>query len=283
MQIGLGTVQFGLDYGVSNATGQVSLDEAARILMFCQQNDIQLFDTAALYGQSERVLGQIGPLGDKNKIVTKLPPCSDLSSAEIDSVFNQSLVNLKVSHVYGLMLHQGADLLSKRGRDIYNKLQDYKSNGLVSKIGVSVYTPEETWEIINKFEIDLIQLPVNVFDQRFVQSGVLQALKRLNVEVHARSTFLQGLLLMKPEDVPDYFVPFKKHLEAYFNVRGSDPLIPAVQFVKNLQLIDYLIVGVTNQQELAQIVNAFNQECHLDFGPYSSVEDGLILPTNWKF
>ena len=281
MQLGLGTVQFGLDYGISNSSGRVGPEEIQRILDYCSKTNIQLFDTASLYGKSEEVLGRTIASDGSVKIVTKLPPCAHLTGDEIDNSFAQSLRNLNTSQVYGLMLHSGADLLGPNGQEIYARLEKYKSQNRATKIGVSVYTPEETLKIIDRFEIDLVQLPVNVFDQRFIQSNVLQELKSRNVEIHARSTFLQGLLLMELSELPPYFAPFREHIEHYFKSRGNAPLVPAIQFVKKLNLVDYLIVGVTSQQELAQIVNAYQQDCHLDFSSFACSDEGLILPTNW--
>ena len=288
MQLGLGTVQFGLDYGITNASGQVTLEEAERILALCAKSHIDLFDTAAAYGDSERVLGQLLPTTFKDKseqVVTKLPPCEQLDLGEIDRLFRQSLKNLKRERIYGLMLHYGADLLAPQGKEIYNKLQEFQSEGRVEKIGVSVYEPEITEDIFERYDLDLVQLPLNVLDQRFITSGVLAKLKAKGVEVHVRSAFLQGLLLMEFEALPDYFRQFNTELVPYFEARGAEPLVPAIQFIKRLGLVDQLIVGVTNQMELAQILNAYNQDnnpiSQLDVSRFACSDERLILPTNW--
>lgn len=280
MQLGLGTVQLGLNYGISNDSGQTSMDEAKRIVDFCHTCDINLFDTASAYGESEKVLGQLLP-HKSERIVTKLPPCDNLTSQDITQVFQQSLTNLQVPRIYGLMLHNGADLLGPNGDQIYEQLQEFKSQQKVLKIGSSVYCPEETRAIIERYDIDIIQLPINLFDQRFALTGTLEALKTQNVEIHSRSTFLQGLLLMELDSLPGYFAPFKSHIKRYFEKRGENALVPAIQYVKQLALVDYLVVGATSVTELAQIVSAFKQECHLNFGQFGHSDERLILPTNW--
>ena len=170
MKLGLGTVQFGLPYGISNKTGQVALDEIGKILQLAATSGMQIVDTAAGYGDSENVLGRsLAPAHDF-LIVTKTLPLraekvrrEDVAKAE--AVFEDSLRQLGQSSVYGLLVHHSADLLNPGGDRLYAALRRWKEEGRVKKIGVSVYAREEVDRLFDRYAFDLVQLPLNVFDQ----------------------------------------------------------------------------------------------------------------------
>lgn len=285
MQIGLGTVQFGLDYGVSNTAGNVPLEQVKQILEFCYKNQIQLLDTASIYGNSEQVLGRTVDHQQVN-IVSKIYPNLDYSKGLYKTEVNNSLQRLNGQCLYGLLLHNGNELLMPDGEQKFAELQHLKSEGLTNKVGVSVYDPGTLFQIIEQYDIDLVQIPLNLFDQRFVTSGLLAKLKQKNIEVHSRSTFLQGLLLMQENDLPEYFQPYQQHILNYFAQRGENKLVAPIQFIKQLELVDVMVVGCTNVNELAQILDAFSQQSshqtHLNFEQFQSDEPNLILPTHWK-
>ena len=203
MRLALGTVQFGLDYGIANAAGQVAPEEVARILTLAQQLGIDTLDTAINYGHSESVLGQCGI--SPWQVVTKLPALPDgaLDVAEwAHSHMRQSLARLGVVKVHAVLLHKPQDLLGKNGDALLKALQDIKLQGHAAKTGISVYSPEELECFYALHHFDLVQAPFSILDQRLLVSGWLTKLHDMGVEVHTRSAFLQGLLLMRPSQRP---------------------------------------------------------------------------------
>ncbi len=221
MKIGLGTVQFGTPYGISNTTGQTPEQEVHRILTTAASHGIRTIDTASLYGDSEQVLGRQLSVDHVFRIVTKTPrfdrACISAEDGKhLKKVFDQSCSYLRQQTVYGLLVHNADDLLTSSGAYLMDAMSELKSEGRVSKIGASVYSASQIDRILERFSIDLIQLPINVLDQRLIKSGHLAALKHKDVEVHGRSVFLQGMLLMDPDRLPAHFAVVKPLLVDYF-------------------------------------------------------------------
>ena len=231
MELGLGTVQFGLDYGVSNKEGKVPPGTVKTLLDIAYENGIRVLDTAAAYGDSEQVLGDTVTDGKSFRIITKLPGLhkETVTQADISSLvntFRESLRKLKTKSVEGLLLHSPGDLFLPGGQDIYSLLCSFKGQNYVNKIGVSVYTVDELDRLFSQYDFDLVQLPLNVLDQRFVTSGRLSELKAKGVEIHVRSAFLQGLLLIPPEEVNVFFKPIQPTLSRYRSYLGDNNLSP---------------------------------------------------------
>ena len=167
-----------------------------------------------------------------------------------------------------------------------NRLLKLKQNGLVSKVGVSVYSGSQIDQVMERFQIDLVQLPINVLDQRLLQSGHLQKLKSVGVEIHARSTFLQGLLLMELQNVPEYFDVIRKNLESYhrfIRVRGLTPIQAALGFVLGLQEIDQVICGVNNALQLGEICEAAQVEVDSnELAEFAIADESIVNPALWQ-
>ncbi len=202
----LGTVQFGLPYGVSHRGGAVARDEVERILTAAHSAGVRTLDTAAAYGESERVIGSVAA-ALPFEIVTKTLPLGasepdpdDL--AAIDSAFRASLDKLGRQRVAALLVHDVRNLDGQGGAALWAQLERYRRDGLAGKIGVSVYDAAEAEALAARFPIEIVQLPLNVFDQRSTLSGVLERLAAGGIIVHARSPLLQGLLLMLPDELP---------------------------------------------------------------------------------
>ena len=285
MKIALGTVQFGLEYGVANQKGQVFEYEAKKIIEYAKEHNIDTIDTAIGYGDSEQCLGGIGV---KNwDIITKIPEipqnCKDINSW-IDDQFMESLNRLKVNNVKGLMLHQPMQLVDSIGQEIWLKMKDLKKNNLVDKIGFSIYDPEELDKLYDDFHPDIIQAPFNIFDQRLETSGWLEKLHNSGVEVHIRSVFLQGLLLISAKDRPIEFKRWAylwKILDKWLAEEGLTPLEACIGFANANEYISHIVVGVDSKSQLKQILEASDKV--LDFFPSSIIttDQSLINPSNW--
>ncbi|MCC6544191.1 MAG: aldo/keto reductase [Nitrospirae bacterium] len=291
MKIGLGTVQFGIDYGISNQDGKTSLNEIKKILDIAMHNGISLIDTAAMYGTSEEALGKTLSDGYKFKIVTKTARFSSstitLDDAQrLEGFFSQSLHKMKHASIYGLLIHNADDLLSKNGHLLFSKMSELKQKGLVEKIGVSVYTALQVDEILENYQIDIIQLPINVFDQRLLISGHLSKLKKRGVEIHARSAFLQGVLLMSPETLPPFFDSVREHLKNYSRIihqHGLTPARAALGFLNNIADIDYIICGVNNHTQLKEICAEVIPVEAIDFTSFALSDESILNPSNWRY
>jgi len=291
MKIGLGTVQFGMPYGVANSGGQVPRQEVAAILALAAARGIQVLDTAALYGNSEEALGHVLAPGHGFRIVTKTPRFGKGSIDESDvrslvDSFQASLRHLRQTAIYGLLIHHADDLLAPGGAALFTAMEGLKDQGWVKKIGVSVYTGHQIDQVMNNFPVDLIQLPVSVLDQRLLQSGHLARLKGKEVEVHARSVFLQGLLLMDPESFPPYFSTVKEHMQAYREMlkrKDTTPLQAALAFVCNLDEVDVVLCGVESREQLSQLLTLSEHPIGKEAYTRFAINDAAILnPANWK-
>ncbi len=281
MRLGLGTVQLGLPYGVSNKRGQPDVAEAKRILETAAEAGLQVLDTAARYGGSETLLGQLLSKDHGFRIVTK----TDGSSVE--ATLQQSLIHLQQRRCYGLLVHDADDLLKAGAEPLIASLKEMVTRGLVEKIGVSIYSGDQIDRILEKFVPDIVQVPVNVFDQRLVASGHLRKLKDLGVEIHARSIFLQGLLLMDPEQINSYFTPIKSHLQKYRQFQrsvGLSDVQAALAFVKEQRELDVILVGVAASEELKQIVSAYHSigEAEFDMSEFRLSNEKILNPSQWQ-
>lgn len=292
-RLALGTAQFGLNYGISNAIGVTSSEEVKRILEFARQKGITLLDTAPSYGTSEETLGDSLPDSHGFFIVTKTPT---YRKTRIDSSDGQylretlrtSLNRLKQPSLYCLLIHHADDLFLPNANILWEAMEEIKAAGLVKKIGVSVYSPQQIDKMLDRYSPDVIQAPINVLDQRLIKAGYLSLLKKQGIEIHSRSAFLQGLLLMPIEEMPDYFNPFKPMLAHYqksLKEKGIPPLSAALGFVYRLPDIDYILVGVNNKDHLEEIIASVSNIDpleRLDFSEFAIDDERLINPSLWK-
>lgn len=284
-RLALGTVQFGLSYGIANQTGQVTRIDARAMMQLAADRDVDTLDTAIAYGDSETCLGEVGTAGFK--VVTKLPAlpdeCTDVG-AWVGQQIDDSLARLGVTRVYGLLLHRSMQLLEPNGFLLNQALQKLKDQGKVEKIGVSIYSPSELELLVPKFHLDLVQAPFNLVDQRLLRSGWMQRLKDSGVEVHTRSVFLQGLLLMARANIPAKFSPWHPLWDRWhhwLSCHDISSVEACLAFPLFYSEIDRVVVGADNLKQLAQIINAAAKEPVRDLPDLQSEDENLINPANW--
>jgi aryl-alcohol dehydrogenase-like predicted oxidoreductase len=285
-KISLGSAQFGSSYGISNVSGPIDQKVTCDILQLAFDVGILHIDTARSYPNSETFLGRCGV--SRFNIVTKMPTIPNTIKDVkkwILTEFNRSLSNLRVDKICGLLLHDSRSLLSTNGEEIIKSLEELRVNGLVDKIGVSVYTPQELSEVYNRFKVDLIQLPLNIFDRRFEESGWLNTLKKDGVEIHARSIFLQGLLLLPRNRIPAKFEIWAhnwSNYHSYLRKSGYSALELCLNYPLNLLNIDKVVLGVDSPQHLREIVTcAKNDMVTINSEQLSTNEKLLIDPSCW--
>lgn len=283
MKLALGTVQFGINYGVSNTSGQTSQNQIQQIIELAKKASITTIDTASAYGDAEARLGQcdLSPF----KVVSKVKPITSQSNvnAYVTNDLDKTLKDLQLPTIYGLLLHNAQDF--NHYPELTAILKSKKAQGLVNKIGLSLYSPEQVSDEMLCFA-DLVQIPVNIFDQRFINSGALDRLKSNNIEVHTRSAFLQGLLLMSEGNWPLYFNPIKPQLKQFHQLAkkiNTSPLSLALNYVMNITQIDKVVVGINNLAQLEDIlINIDNQNYDIDFEDISLQDERFINPANWQ-
>jgi aryl-alcohol dehydrogenase-like predicted oxidoreductase len=286
-KIALGTVQFGIDYGVNSTGGQVQPKEVENILSYAYEKGINLLDTAPAYGNSEHVLGEINT--NNFNIVTKTRHFdnSEITSNDLellDQDFSRSLDNLKQDSVYGVLVHNADDLLKPGSDKIFDKLQELKQEKKIEKIGVSIYDHNQLQAILENFDIDLVQLPFNILDRRLIDSGMLSMLKNQGIEVHARSVFLQGLLLMNNQDRPEKFNHWNalwKIWSEWLNDNQITALEATIRHAVSTSEISKVLVGVDTADQLKGIITALSGALP-DIPPEMFTNDvGLLNPSNW--
>jgi len=285
-RLALGTVQFGLRYGVANQGERVSLEEAARIVRHARDGGLDTLDTAIAYGDSELRLGEIGIGGWR--VVSKLPDpptgCADVRGWVEEST-TRSLERLKIPCLSGLLLHRAANLATTQADELYSAMQGLKSRGLVRKIGISIYGPEELDECGARFPLDLVQAPFNIVDRRLHTSGWLARLKSRGTEVHTRSAFLQGLLLLPPHRRPRGFDRWKSIWNAWDGwLAGAklSPISACLGFPLRYPQIDRVVIGVDDLTQMLALL-AYEAACLAEPPIELASEDlDLINPSRWS-
>lgn len=285
MKLALGTAQFGLDYGISNARGQVAADEAAAILRYARAEGIRVLDTAVAYGDSEARLGELG-VADLQPM-TKLPPlpadCRDVG-AWMEAEVAGSMRRLRVERLHCLSFHRPAQLLEADGAGLYAAARELQARGLVERLGLSIYDPDQLGPLLAAYRFEVVQAPCNVFDRRLVDSGWLAQLARLDCEVHARSVFLQGLLLLAPGARPPYFERWRAlfdRWDRWLAETGLSPLQACTRHVLSLPGLAKMVVGVDGPAQLGEILDAADGAGPEPPAELASADPDLLNPSRW--
>ena len=289
MEIALGTVQFGQPYGIANHE-IVPPNEVRRILHEASSAGVKLVDTAPDYGNSQALLGNY--LTHDALIVTKTPrfggdSINTETVRDCLSAFDTSLAQLHRDGVYALMVHYCEDVFKPGSQMLFDALQQLKADGRVRRIGVSAYTREQVERVIEKHAIDIVQIPINVLDQRATGDPFLSDLKSRGIEIHARSIFLQGLLLLDPMSLDPYFGQIRKNLGRYHDTLrrlGLSAVEGALAFIKQIDNIDYVVVGAKSLDEFREIMSAWMspRSAGIDFRRFALHEEAILNPSCWR-
>ncbi|WP_159018808.1 aldo/keto reductase [Algibacter sp. L3A6] len=271
-KIGLGTVQFGANYGISNVKGKTPDAEVKSILAYAQKSGINYLDTAHAYGTAELVLGKNNL--NEFKIVSKY-----LSGAEnsLEQQIHTSLKRLKQSSLYAYLAHRPLDLIENNCKN-WKVLQDYKSKGKVAKIGASFNTIEEMDELLSSgIQLDIIQVPYNFFDTRFEKN--MQKLHKSGCEIHTRSTFLQGLFFCNTNELSSFFEevkPLIKELQRIENLATQ-----LLQYVLKRDFIDVVNIGVNNLDQLVENISLLGKFENQLVSNDKAIKNEILIPSKW--
>jgi aryl-alcohol dehydrogenase-like predicted oxidoreductase len=283
----LGTVQFGLNYGINNSGGQVSVSEVSGILDYCKKSKISTLDTAAAYGNSEERIGNYFNQAEKEnnfRIITKFNLRNGLSM--LDSL-NHSLARLKVSSVDTIMFHNFEDFKNTNTSELNNLLK-FKGEKFLN-LGISLYTNEQINDVRDSGLFNVIQLPFNVLDNHNLRGNVLAKLKDKSIETHTRSVFLQGLFFMDFSHLPKKLKPLEKYLRKIDELAKEYRITKeslALQYASSKGYIDGVLFGVDSLSHLKSNVLSINREIPKEvFKEIDNIkvdEIELLNPATWN-
>lgn len=283
-QVVLGTVQFGLDYGVSNIDGKTHKKEVNRILSRGYELGVRELDTAPSYGDAESVI--VEEMTDNYKINTKLLPCSGNTKEIVLKTLDASF-DMFGSNFNSVAVHKVEDLLES---ELVKVIESLRESDRFEKIGVSIYNLEDLDLIKKVFKPDFIQLPFNIYDQRFKDSSSLKYFKSYGCEIHVRSVFLQGLLLMDVCDIPrelDAIVPIHKKLIAHSGNHNISIYKMCLSWVMNQDWVDKIVVGVNDVLQLEFLIKTINEvisekRSGFDCSKFKVNDPLIVNPANWS-
>lgn len=274
-KIVLGTVQFGCQYGI-NSAGRPDTSEVRSILQEAKTSGISTLDTSSAYGNAEDVLGVCLNDDMAFRIVSKYPR----GEASVNQRFEASLQRLKIHSLYGYLLHHFE--VYKVTPEIWSDFVRLRDSGKVKKIGFSLYQPQELDLLLkNGVDFNLLQIPYNLFDRKF--EPYLKELHERGVEIHVRSTFLQGLFFKDRNALPEKLLPLKLYLQQLDDYsRESGLTISQLALNYNLQnpYIDGVLIGVDNVEQLRENITAIS-DMHVDLD-IDVKEKDLLNPVNWN-
>ena len=279
----LGTVQFGLKYGVNNTAGQVELAEVIKILDYARDQGMTKIDTAAAYGEAEQVLNRALTNSDDFKFISKVPP--QVSKEHFLEEVRGSLARLGLEDLYGLYFHHFPDF-EAQPHEFFEEVQKAKNLGLIQRVGYSLYYESQAeWLLSNDFDVDILQVPYSLFDKRF-EPYFAEFKAKFNTEIHVRSVFLQGIYFRNPKALPEGLESFQKPLIALNEFADSlqcsaGDIALGVPLMNNK--IDGVVIGVDNQEQLKRNMEIFKilQPSLLDY-PFYEIDPLYLNPSNWK-
>ena len=281
----LGSANYEQAYGVKRNI--IKKYEIRKLFKFAFRNKIKTIDTSPLYNKSEKIIGSLN--NNRFKIISKIPKTPrNIKKKNIKKWLKHnakdSLKNLKIKKFDCLLLHNADILLSKNGDEIYKSLKNMKEISMTRKIGISIYDFNQLNKILKRFKFDLIQAPLNILDQRLIQTGWLKELKKRKIEVHARSIFLQGILLLKHNQLPKKLIKLSKKLmvwENWLKKNKFNSLQVCLSFVLNQRQLDGIVVGYNNTNQLNQILKLKQIKNNFSLPNLNIKDKKLIDPREW--
>jgi uncharacterized protein len=281
----LGTVQFGLNYGINNQDGKPSEENVFKILDEAYQNGIHQLDTADAYGDAQRLIGKFSASTGKQFLInTKFKVDEFLP---IHRQLENSLEQLNAKGVNVYFYHRFEEMVNYP-QTVF-ELQQLKENGSIHKTGVSVYTNKEFDTCIHADHVDVIQLPFNLLDNFSKRGSLLKRAKEKGKEIQVRSVFLQGLFFKELHSFPEYLQPLKTYVSQVKEKAAAKRLSVydlALAYALKKKAIDHVIIGVDSIQQLQANLTAaatvLDEELEKEIDSINVAEEELLYPYNWK-
>lgn len=281
----LGTAQFGFDYGIRNKRGKIPEAHVFQILDYAFSHGITKLDTAAAYGESEKVIGRF--IRKKNiplEVISKLPICRE---DQVEKYVRNSLNTISRDYLYGFLIHDFNHFV--KNTKIYEILKRCKKQGIIKKIGFSLYYPSEMQYLLDhKIDFDILQIPYNIFDRRFSQKLLAKSLPK-NVEIYARSIFLQGLLLTPSTEIKGKFISISDKIRVLEQIGARmkiDTASLCLNFVLMNPKINNVVIGIDNLIHLQRNIEAISdmdkiKQVYDQLLKLREEDERVILPINW--
>ncbi len=297
-RITLGTAQFSSGYGIANTIGNLSLKDAHHILETATTLGVSVIDTAPIYGEAEQILGSFFSKQHQKKmptISTKISDLKQIHTLEPEQVYlfmkSQVILSaskLQLNKIPICLLHDASNM---NNPNVISSLLRLKEEGLVDKIGVSIYHPDEVVTFLNTGIFEVIQLPISLLDIRLIKNGLLHKLHQKGILIFARSIFLQGLFFLDYEKLPSHLAFAKDYLKQVHQIAEKAGVsVPqlAFAFVRDIPEITSLVIGAENAQQLQQIVSLLEmkpipQKINKEIlDTFNNVPERLINPSLWE-
>ena len=287
--IALGTVQFGLNYGINNNSGKPSISTSLGILKTAYDHGIRMLDTAEAYGDSQKIIGKYHNKypNCRFRVITKYSKKA-FGDTIVDHI-NNDLKELKSTGLHGYMFHNLDDFF--KNEKYFSDLKFLKTSNLLKKIGISIYLNDEIDFLIQLNKIryfDFIQMPFNLLDNLSQRGDYLNLLREFKIEIHTRSVFLQGLFFKPLTDLPSNLKSLKPYLESIRNIAQKTRISleqMALSYVLQQTYIDNVIIGVDSIQQLIKNVemskNLIEDKTINAVNKIYVKEAGLLNPKNW--
>ena len=283
----MGTAQFGLAYGINSGHKQMCRQEVFSVMEEAARSWVDILDTAHAYGSSEELIGEFFKEHNRGRcfeIISKLPKCS------FDEARDKIRLSLERTHaesLYGYLLHDFN--MYREDPGVWDFFLSLRDKGIVKKIGASVYYPKDLELMLDKhLSLDMVQVPYNIFDRRF--EDYFELLYRRNIEIYARSIFLQGLFFIKPQNLNNHFFKIKEkivYLNKFSQEKGIGILSVCLNFVLLNKYIDKVVVGVDNLVHFKEIMGSLIlgpqvKMMHAELFGLKEDDQEILLPFNWK-
>lgn len=290
----LGTAQLGMNYGINNKIGKPLVEECLSILNYAYNHNIRSFDTASVYGNSESILGTW--LKDKHlddiiltskisSLATRMIHHSNLEK-ELRICLETSLKNLNINRLNQYLIHDFNDVRVYNEK-IFIFLDKFKNEGLIESYGCSIYDIDEL-EHIMKYDVGSIQIPGSIFNQVILESSLLKKIKSNGTMVFVRSVFVQGLIFMNDDEIPENLRGIEIYLNKLRNmVKDREITIAeaALNYVRNHPNTDSVVFGVESINQIKELLSIKNNNelNSLDINRiFSEIPLELFDPRYWR-
>ena len=285
----LGTVQFGLDYGINNSIGKPTNKNIYKILDYAYENGIRTLDTAESYGNAHLIIGNYLKKNSKKKfkLISKLNSKQILNKGKLKFHIINKLKEFNIEYIHGYMIHDFKNFI--QNEYLLKELESIKREGFINIVGISLYENDEIVNVINNYNnFDFIQVPFNLLDNETRRGKVLKLAKKKNIKIFSRSTFLQGLFFKQLNSFPSNLNPLKKYIKKIKNIQASsqtDINSIALNYCLSKKYIHKVLIGVESLSQLKKNLNDINNN-NLDFKTEIDKmivkETSLLNPTNWN-
>jgi hypothetical protein len=286
----VGTAQFNSLYGINNNKKKLTINEFQELCIFMKKIGLRAFDSAESYNKSHINIKKF--YGSDAQIISKIlfDPNIKKKNQEIyvDKKIFKILKEIKEKSIYGILIHNPNIYKSKNFLVFYNQLLKLKKKNIIKKIGFSIYKIKDVEYVIKNFKFNILQFPINLFDQRLLKKKIIEKLKKNKIELHIRSIFLQGLLLTPTDKLKKYFLKWKKHflfLDKFLFKNKISRIQAIIVFLKNINFYKKIVIGIDNRIQLYEFINMYKKIRTIkkvNFKKLSINDEKLILPYLWK-